>query len=179
MELYNKSLNRDEFTIITKKNNKSMIVDSEEFCGTIGYLKMLDVKKTGIVKTNFGEIIVADKGYVWLQFAPKNKHHWITVMFDDNGKLIQIYFDITKENIFDDETNPYFIDMKLDVVIIADNDPYVIDQDELEEALKENLITVDEYNLALKEADEIISNYNKNKKDFLNIIKKYYKKIEK
>ena len=62
---------------------------------------------------------------------------------------------ITKENNFDNESNPYFIDMKLDVCIPNNDIPYIMDEDELKEALQLELISEDEYSIAYETAHKI------------------------
>lgn len=120
--------------------------------GKICFLNMINVSSSLSVDSP----IIANDGFKNLIFAPKNKNWWLTVMFDNKNNLIESYFDITKENNFDDESNPYFIDMKLDVCIPFKYKHYIMDEDELKEALNLNLITDEEYNKAYNTAIKII-----------------------
>ena len=84
---------------------------------------------------DFGDIKIADTGYAWLQIALENQFVWLTAMYDADGNLIQLYFDITAGNAFQDPENPCFTDMYLDVVVTAGGEIHVLDQDELDDAL--------------------------------------------
>ena len=61
--------------------------------------------------------MIADKDISWLQIALKDAHVWITVMYDQNDRFIQAYFDVTNGNDFSNCDNPTFEDMYLDVVL--------------------------------------------------------------
>ena len=49
-----------------------------------------------------------------------------------------------------------FYDLLLDVVILGDGTPQIVDAEELETALADGVITRDEYELAKRTADEIV-----------------------
>lgn len=172
-----KSLKRDEWSRFTKKNIKSIRVEEEGFIGTIGLLTIEEVKEPLLVTYPTYSITIVDKNYRWLQFAPKNENWWLTVLFDDKEQLIESYFDITKINNFDDEDNPTFIDMFLDVILAKERDPIILDEEELKEALDNNLITKEEYDFAFLVAKNIIKGYNKNKAKYYAFIDRYYKKL--
>ena len=38
-------------------------------------------------------------------------------MYDDKDELIELYFDITNGNYFEELSNPYFYDLFLDIVV--------------------------------------------------------------
>jgi predicted RNA-binding protein associated with RNAse of E/G family len=55
---------------------------------------------------------------------------------------------------FDAETGfPWYDDLYLDVVVLADGSFHLLDEDELDEALQEGKITQDEYDIAWQEAN--------------------------
>ena len=82
------------------------------------------------------DVLIADAGYSWFQAAVPGARWWLTAMFDECDRLIQIYFDITGGSRFDDPENPTFEDMYLDIVVSADGSIEVVDRDELDEACK-------------------------------------------
>lgn len=92
----------------------------------------------------FDDVLIADTGYHWLQVALENQYVWTTAMYDRDGKLVNLYFDITGGNCFDDPENPCFRDMYLDIVASGDH-LLILDQDELDEALENGDITREEY----------------------------------
>lgn len=95
----------------------------------------------------FGDVLIADEGFGWLQIALKDQSFWITAMYDGQDRRIDLYFDITAGNRFDDPDNPWFADMYLDIVSIGDV-LEVLDRDELDEALETGDITREEYDCA-------------------------------
>ncbi len=93
---------------------------------------------------DFGDIRIADTGYAWLQIALEDQFFWLTAMFDAEENLIQLYFDITAGNSFQDPENPCFTDMYLDIVVTAGGEIHVLDRDELADALARGAITREE-----------------------------------
>lgn len=106
------------------------------------------------IRYKFADVLIADKDYCWLQIALKEQYFWLTAMFDDKGKLLELYFDITAGNRFDDPENPCFEDMYLDIVIAGDTIE-ILDQDELDEALQSGDISQQEYDHAEKVCREL------------------------
>ena len=68
-------------------------------------------------------------------------------MFDETGRLVQYYFDVTLENDVRGADST-FIDLYLDVAAQPDGTLELMDQDELTAALAEGIITKEEYGLA-------------------------------
>ncbi len=99
--------------------------------------------------------VIADDGYNWLQIAVEGCRVWLTAMFDGSGDFLQIYFDITAGNSFEDPENPKFEDMYLDVVVTKDYRTVVLDEDELDEALSEGIVTQKAYDLAKEDCAEL------------------------
>lgn len=115
----------------------------------------------------FGDTLIADKDYAWLQIGLRNQYIWLTAMYDDRGELIQLYFDITGGNCFDDEENPCFPDMYLDIVVTRTGEIHVVDQDDLDWALAESVITKDEYEHAWKVCHELETHLRKHKDEVI------------
>ena len=89
----------------------------------------------------FGDVLIADEGFGWLQIALKEQSFWITAMYDRQGQRISLYFDVTAGNCFDNPDNPCFADLYLDIVAIGDV-LEVLDRDELQRLLRLLLIDV-------------------------------------
>ena len=94
------------------------------------------------------DVLIAEKDYAWVQIALEGLPFWLTAMYDARGRLIQIYFDITAGNRFDDPDDPTFVDMYLDIVVNSRGELFIMDQDELDEALAEGTITQEEWDKA-------------------------------
>lgn len=139
----------------------------------IGLINIEEVKEPLILDNNIGKYKIVDNGYKWIQIAIEKENYWITAMFNQKNELIQIYIDITNGNILD-EINPYFDDLYIDIVIY-NNNIYVLDEEELENAYKKGNILEKEYTLS-KETSSRLYKYlkiNKNK-----IIKECYKILD-
>ena len=121
--------------------------------GKISLLKILEI--SGQLKRSYEdrEVVLADAGYYWLQLAMDRSHAWFTVMFDDQGRLVEIYVDVTDGNDALKD-NPTFEDMYLDYVV-ADGKIHELDRDELEEAFSSGVITKIQYETALAEGAKI------------------------
>ncbi len=178
MELGKRDLRRDDWKRVLKKEVIIEDIKSEYMEGKVCFLNMIKVSEPLTVDSPVGKVMIANDGFKQLIFAPKNKHWWLTVMFDNNNNLIESYFDITKENNFSDEDNPYFIDMKLDICIPNNDKPYIMDEDELKEALNQNLITEEEYNIAYTTANEIVKVFMKNEEKYYKFIWSYYNRFK-
>ena len=114
------------------------------------------------VRYPFGDVLIADVGYHWLQIALEGQYFWITAMYDREEKLINLYFDITGGNCFSDPENPSFRDMYLDIVAAGEH-LLVLDQEELEEALENGEITQAEYDHAEKVCGELFAYLGENR----------------
>lgn len=172
-----RDLKRDDWSRITKKIT---IIEDEKnsfFEGKVCYLKMLEVQSPLFVDSPVGQIKIADNNFKYLLFAPRNQNWWLTVMFDEENKLIESYFDITKINDFSNPENPYFVDLKLDVCIPNGSSPQIMDEEELKQVYEKGLITQEELTKAYQTAHKIIENYNNNQKEYyqyiFNILDKY------
>lgn len=138
--------------------------------GKVCFLNMIKVSSPLAVDSPIGKVTIANNRYKYLIFAPKNQNWWLTIMFHNKNNLIESSFDITKENNYDDENNPYFIDMKLDICIPNGDKPYIMDEDELKEALDLNIITESEYNSAFVDAHKIIDIFKREEGNFYKFI---------
>lgn len=178
MRLIKRSLQRDEWKEIKSKEITIKKIDDKNFCGTICLMKILEIEEPVVITGRSRPICIADKNYVWLQFAPKDQHWWLTVLYDDHHNLLESYFDITKESDFQNEDNPTFIDMFLDIVFSPNEKPKLLDEDELEEALLTNLITKKEHDLAFLVAKQIIEDYNRNISEYYEFVHFYFELLQ-
>lgn len=122
-----------------------------QICGRRGKESLLVIREvTGpLVVHDAGEdVLIVERDYAWVQIALEGLPFWLTAMYDDRGRLIQIYFDITAGNRFDDPDDPTFVDMYLDIVVNSRGELYVMDRDELDAALAAGDVTQEEWNQA-------------------------------
>lgn len=124
-----------------------------------------------------GKTLIADNGYSWLQLAVDGEYFYMTSMFDTEGKLLQLYFDMTNGTIWDDPDNPCFDDMYLDYVLSPDGYIAKLDADELAEALEENVISRQEYERTLAEGQKLSEYLENNKQEMMEFCRFWYKKL--
>ncbi|MDE7218267.1 MAG: DUF402 domain-containing protein [Oscillospiraceae bacterium] len=122
-----------------------------QICGIRGKESLLvirEVTRPLTVHDGGEDVLIAEKDYAWVQIALEGLPFWMTAMYDDRGRLIQIYFDITAGNRFNDPENPTFVDMYLDIVVNSRGELYILDREELDAALSEGAVTAEEWNQA-------------------------------
>ena len=145
--------------------------------GVVSLLQIQRVTEPLTVKYEDGDVLIADKGYSWLQVAFREQFFWATVMYDDKGNFMQGYFDITAGNTFEDMENPKFQDMYLDLVLFGDGRIQVLDEDELKEALEQSEITEEQYLQTVKAGKELYCFLQENDKEFLRFCSEWREKL--
>lgn len=171
-----RDLARNDWKRIIEKDVVIDDIKTDLFEGKVSLLKIKKVVSPLSVDSPVGKVIIANNGYKHLKIAPKNQNWWLTVMFDENDNLIESYFDITRVNCFDTEI-PYFIDMKLDVCIPANDDPSIMDAEDLKEIFDKGMITKEDYDNAYLTANKIINIYNNDRDSYYKFIYELYRKI--
>lgn len=101
------------------------------------------------------DLVLADKGYRWLQIAPADELWWLTVMIDPNNSIVQYYYDITDRNILDGKHSRFY-DLYLDVALLPDGNATILDTDELNAAFKDGIITNTQYEAATSTAKRLL-----------------------
>ncbi len=129
-----------------------MPVSDERFVGQASLIFMEEVKAPLVKVYEDIPLTIVDRGYFWLQLAPKDKKYWLTVMMDAAGDTISYYFDITENNVLCDDGDSYFYDLYLDVVLLPNGNLYLLDEDELLEALREGIISQAQFDNAYNTA---------------------------
>lgn len=147
---------------VTEKKVKSIKVKNDIFDG---YITLIDIKKVSEEKyvpryNNKTQKIIGNNNK-WILLYPKDKGYTITAMYDENLNFIEFYIDMVDKVMITQENIPYMYDLYLDVVITYDMEVYILDQDELYEALKSKDITPLQYEKASKTAEYVISKYSK------------------
>lgn len=147
MKIKTKKANRPGWSRVTKKQYQCVFVEREDFKGYVSKLKILDIKTP--LQAYFGgkKIKVADIGYTWYMLFPENKHFALTAMVDNQGQLIQCYFDIIDHTYLDEQGIPCFEDWFLDIVI-TNYACEIVDMDELSQALLEGVISGEKADIA-------------------------------
>ncbi|WP_138493458.1 DUF402 domain-containing protein [Paenibacillus pinistramenti] len=141
---------------VTQRRFASRYVEDPHFSGYIT-LYGIEALREPLWKT-YGKhtFRIADKGYSWLQYYPKDAHYIITAMFDDRNEIVEWYIDICKHQGVTDQGVPWFDDLYLDIVVLRNGEVFLLDQDELDDALGRRIITMRDYELATQTAREVL-----------------------
>lgn len=101
-------------------------------------------------------VCVADAGYSWLTLFPENQKYVVTVMFNRQREAVQWYIDICKNIGITDSGVPWYDDLYLDIIISAEGNAFLIDEDDLSQALEQNIISKQDYDFAYAEANQLL-----------------------
>jgi len=156
LHIKKKTLKKTDWRRVTKSASAYKPLVYPEFKGMAGLFAIHEVTAPLIVTLLGKRIVMADRGYHWLQIGPEEENWWLTVQYGADDKPIQYYFDITKDNRICGEDS-FFFDLFLDIVLLPDGRIARLDADELEQAYSEGLIDKDDYNLALRTAEKLVA----------------------
>ena len=148
-----RDMQRSAWTRVLSKKQIIRDFRCSEGQGKISLLKILRVSEPFVRGCGGRAVVLADAGYFWLQLALDGAHAWYTVMFDDLGRFLQIYVDVTDGNEASTE-NPSFEDLYLDFVV-AEGRVFELDRDELEEAFSSSKLSREQYETALAEGERL------------------------
>lgn len=151
-------------------------IKDNHFNGDICYynFKNANIK----ISTPKGKIII-DNHYKLLEFYDYSSKIKLSAFYNKNNEIIEWYFDIAKELGKENEV-PYEDDLYLDVIVKPDGKIILLDEEELQEALKRFEITKVEYEMAYKEANKLIMLLRANTlnlKKFTNKYLNYFNKM--
>lgn len=172
VEIKLKNLDRREWYSDLDRDFACMYHKDEFFEGGVGLITFTGIKAPDEVDSPSGKLCIADKGYQWVELAPKYGHYVITSMFHDD-KIFQHYIDITLRNEVSLDGNTKFYDLLLDIVCSESGDLSIVDSDELEEALSSGIISQEEYDLAKDTAEEVVRLFNNDREILENKLFEY------
>ena len=129
--------------------------------------KLIKLSKKFIIQN---DVIAMDDGYYVIEIVPKNKNYALRLFLNDKKEIIEYYFDIIKESGIDKELKvPYFIDLYLDITIQKNGKVNILDEDELNDALKSKDITKKDYELVLKVKEQLLKEIKEQSNDLMNL----------
>lgn len=178
MEVKKKDMQKTNWSRCLEKEYYSKEFKFDNFEGIVSLSILKKLTAPLIIHYPFGDTLIADNNYKHLQFAFRNQYFWLTAMYDDKDELIELYFDITKGNNFDNLDNPYFYDMFLDIVVTKNKEIYIVDKDELQIALEENTICKEEYDKAFETANWLYNYLIENRDNVIDYCYRCLKEME-
>jgi len=150
-----REMQRTDWKRIVKRDYVTAPCECQGIQGIASLILISDVTQPLTVRNGDHNVTIVDKGMTWLQIALENQSVWGTAMFDQQDRLLQIYFDITDGNCLEPANNPSFTDLYLDVVLEPDGALYVLDRDELDDALAAGEITAWQHEKAVAEGEKL------------------------
>lgn len=171
-----KYLDGSNWAWLAERSYKWMRVDGE-WKGYISLVKMGSVKRK--LKAHYNpEVCLCDDGYKGIIFLPDNETWCVTAVYNRDNEIVEWYFDMTKENGVDEANTPYFEDLYLDVIVATDFSVYLIDEDELQEALDKGVITKEDYELAYRTYHRVVKDVIPNKRFLTEFLKGYLEELD-
>ena len=155
--------------------SKTYLRDVDEYKLHIYYDKddyFLSVKE--IINTRAPFILddgdrLIDNGYFIVEVLPKHENYAMRVYFNEKKERVGYYFDISLGNGIDEDSKiPYYDDLFTDITI-TNGVIEVLDEDELENALTDKLISKEEYDLANRTRDTLLESIKKDKNKYMHL----------
>ncbi|WP_420597403.1 DUF402 domain-containing protein [Deinococcus sp.] len=124
---------------------------------------------------------ILDSGYRWVSYVPFKARHALTVQLDALGHLQQLYVDVGETTGIDDDGLPWIDDLYLDVVGVATpsaeswmvSETEVLDEDELDDALRLGRVTPPQYQIAWAEARAVLAALETQQFAPLDVVRRY------
>jgi len=133
-----------------------LYIEESDFKGHICLMRFENVKSPITFRIGQDhEVMVIDDQYTWLEHIPDEGNHILTTVINSKGEVIQHYFDIIAESSLSDEGIPGFDDLYIDVIMLPNNEVYILDEDELLAASNDRVVSAEQYDLAIKEKEII------------------------
>lgn len=154
---------RPNWTRLIEKRFNLKYIEEKEFKGYVSIIYIDKVREPLVLEVAGENLCLVNDGFIWIQHFPKDSNYALTTMFNEKHEVIQWYFDICNGNKINSLGIPYYDDLYLDVVLLPTGEILLLDEDELEQALKDTDITEAQYELAYFEAQKLIDNIQKNK----------------
>lgn len=142
-----KDMNHSNWSRVRSKQQIIRAFERGAQRGKISLLKFTEITEPLIRHNGERELVLADVGYYWLQLAVDQARAWFTAMYDDHGRFLELYVDVTDGNDAQKD-NPSFDDMYLDYVVSAQT-VIELDRNELEDAFAAGVISRTQYENAL------------------------------
>jgi predicted RNA-binding protein associated with RNAse of E/G family len=137
-------------------------LQEDGFYGHVSLLVLDEVSEPLWVPLAGREVCVADAGYAWLQHFPQGARYTLTTMFDPQGRIVEWYVDICRRLGLDERGVPWYEDLYLDILISPEWEVQRIDEEDLEKAWQQGLVTTAERDQALGEADALQEQIGRN-----------------
>ncbi|MDF2540458.1 MAG: hypothetical protein K0S47_176 [Herbinix sp.] len=150
-----KRLIYDDWTVISSKRYKQIMLDTKLYKGIVALLIIDEVLAPQIWEFQGVNYIACDKGVKWLQLIPDQQNYVITAMINAKNEIELWYIDMIADYGIDPDHIAYFHDLYLDLVVYPDGAIKEDDRDELDEAYEQKIITDQLHRLALETSQNL------------------------
>ncbi len=156
-----KFVDRSNWIRVTKFKDKTLKIKDKNFDGYIYGIYVEQANKKFEVSYGDENFLILDDGYTWIQIIPTSKHYTVTIMYNNEKEIVQWYIDITNMNGIDSDERIFYDDLYLDVVITKNRNVILINEDKINSALNNFVITSEQYKNAYREARDIMDKITK------------------
>lgn len=137
---------------VTEKHHVERNVEADGFKGRVTLLQMDRVTEPFVWRYDgVTPLRLMDNGFQWMDHLPEQGQYVLNTVFDERGQAVQWYIDIIKQHGVTEEGVSWYDDLYLDLVVLPTGEVFLLDEDELEEALQAGVITQQDYDLAWQE----------------------------
>lgn len=173
-----KTIRRDDWTRVLEKD---VIIRDFSWKGMNGKISLLMIRKVSSplsIEYGTDSVKIVDAGYSWVQIALEGQYFWITSMFDENDRLVEIYIDMTDGNRAD-AADPWFEDLFLDYVVHVRGDQVIeLDRDELGEAYRSGKVTKEQYDRTLREGEKLLRYLQNDRQELMTLLSREQKQLK-
>lgn len=156
-----KFVDRSNWIRVTKFKDKTLKIKDKNFDGYIYGIYVEQANKKFEVSYGDENFLILDDGYTWIQIIPTSKYYTVTIMYNNEKEIVQWYIDITNMNGIDSDERIFYDDLYLDVVITKNRNVILINEDKINSALNNFVITSEQYKNAYREARDIMDKITK------------------
>ncbi|MDF2521742.1 MAG: hypothetical protein K0R84_2370 [Clostridia bacterium] len=166
-----KFANRPNWRRVLERRIVIKDIEYQDFKGCAVLITIDKIKEPLWVDVCGNMLCVADNGYSWLTLFSDSENYVVTAMFDSTNEVAQWYIDICKGHGLTEDKIPWYDDLYLDIIISSKSEINLIDQEDLEQALRNGEIDKDAYEYANAEADRLLDLLAKGRLELLNYCK--------
>lgn len=160
---------------VLEKKYINYYFDNEDFKGNISMLTAIKVSEKITANRSGKEVVIFDKDFKWLEFYPEtNKNIAMIVAFNDKEEIVDWFFDVAENSDISEDGIPYTDDLYLDIILDNSGNLQLVDEDELKEALDNNVITKEQYDFAYQIANNLIDKLDGKIEELTNFTFKYF-----
>ena len=154
--------------IVFAHSMRKLVGKTNEYSALITFLRGC---KDKFVELDGKQIQWAGTDYKMLMYLPVSEKWCLSAYYTPDDKLTFWYFDISRKNFVDEHDMPCIDDVFLDLVITPTGEKITLDEDELQEAFNEGIVSQEDVDNAYAVHDQI-KNSKWSNVDFLGEISK-------